>query len=87
MDESATLRAGALLLEVRRGFKMWALIIVIVIIAAFAVPGFREILLSAKGWKRVWIFISGIYLLLVIFVAASLSPSQNIIKYIIEAFL
>ncbi len=66
---------------------MWVIIAVILIIAAFTVPGFRETFLSAKGWKRVWIFISSVYLLLVIFVAISSFKSQNIIDYTVKAFL
>ncbi len=66
---------------------MWLLVAIIIIIAAFSLPAFREIFFSARGWKRVWIFVSGVYLLLVIFVAVSIFRSQNIIEYIIETIL
>ncbi len=66
---------------------MWFLIVIIIIIAAVSFPNFRDAFFSAKGWKRLWILISGIYLLLVIFVAISMFHSQDLIIYVSEAFL
>ena len=66
---------------------MWLLIAVILIIVALASPAVREVFFSAKGWIRLWILISGVYLLLVIAVAISILKSQSVIEYIAEALL